>query len=265
MSKGLDKIENGLRIVVIGGGPAGSLFALYLLHYAEERHISPDITIYEQRNFDERGLTGCKGCAGILSISFLRNLHELNLNVPEEVIQNGIEHYAVHSPYTSISISNPEKEIKIVSVYRGGGPRISRDENPISFDGWLLKQTERRGVHVENQRVTAIYLGEEITVKVADRKIRYDMAVLASGVNADPIPIVGLDYVPPVTERMAMGELYGGTEHVKSRLGNVAHVFLIPHSKLIFGTLVPKGPFINVSVLSSGRQPVSVTDFLSVS
>ena len=42
----------------------------------------------------------------------------------------------------------------------------------------------------------------------------------------------------------------------------MAHAFLIPHSGLIFGTLVPKGQFINVSVLSSASHPVSVTDFL---
>ncbi len=263
MVKEPGKIENGSRIAVIGGGPAGSLFALYLLRYAEERHLSPDITIYEQQNFDEHGLTGCKGCAGILSISFLRNLGELNLKVPLEVIQGEIEHYAVHSPYTSISISNPEKEIKIISVYRGGGPSISHHGSPNSFDSWLLKEAQRRGVNVERKRVSALYLGDEAGVKVAGEKLRYDLVVLASGVNAAPISIVGLDYVPPKTRRMAMSELYVGSNQVKALLGNVAHVFLIPHSGLIFGTLVPKGPFINVSILSSSRLPVSVSDFLN--
>ena len=262
MIKELNKIETGSRVAVIGGGPAGSFFALYLLRFAGERHIRPEITIYQQRNFNQLGPKGCKGCAGILSIPLLRNLGELNLSIPEEIIQNEIEHYAVHSPYTSISISNPEKGIEIASVYRGGGSRISHYENPISFDGWLLKQAQRQGANVENRWVSDVHLGDEAGVKVAGKKLRYDLVVLASGVNTRPIPIHGLNYVPPKTKRMAMGELYAGTAQVQSRLGHVAHVFLIPHSGLIFGTLVPKGPLINVSVLSNSKCPVSVTDFL---
>jgi NADH dehydrogenase len=183
--------------------------------------------------------------------------------MPEEIIQSEIEHYAVHSPYTSISISNPEKGIQIASIYRGGGSRISNYENPISFDGWLLNQAQRQGANVENRRVSGIYLGDEVGIKVAGKKLRYDLVVLASGVNTAPIPIHGLEYVPPKTRRMAMSELYASTAQVQSRLGNVAHVFLIPYSGLIFGTLVPKGPLINVSVLSSSKHPVSVADFLS--
>ena len=86
--------------------------------------------------------------------------------------------------------------------------------------------------------------------------------MLASGVNAAPVKVIGLEYIPPKTQIMAQDELYAGSKEVESRLGSVAHAFLIPHSGLIFGTLVPKGPFINVSVLSRGEHPVSVNDFL---
>ncbi len=262
MNKNLEKLQTGSKVAIIGGGPAGSFFALYLLHYAGERGIRPEITIYQGRNFDELGPKGCKGCAGILSVSLLRNLGELGITIPEEIIQSRIKHYAVHSPYTAISISNPDKEIQIVSIYRGGGPRISNYDSPISFDGWLLREAEKRGARVEYETVSRIYLSEGARVEVADDKLGYDLVVLASGVNARPIPILGLDYVPPKTRPMAQDELYAGTAQVKSRLGNVAHAFLIPHSGIIFGTLVPKGPFINISVLSSGKRPVSVTDFL---
>lgn len=263
MNKDSIKIETGSKVAIIGGGPAGSFFALYLLHYTEQRGICPEITIYQQRNFDEPGSKGCKGCAGILSLSLLKNLGELNLSMPEEIVQSKIEHYAVHSPYGLISITNPEKGAEIASIYRGGGPRIPHYENPISFDGWLLREAQRRGVTVEYQAVSRIHLEPEARVEVAGKKLKYELVVLASGINAKRIPILGLDYFPPKTQIMAQDELYVGTAEVESRLGNMAHVFLIPHSGLIFGTLVPKGPFINVSVLSSSKHPVSVTEFLS--
>ena len=262
MNKETIKIETGSKVAIIGGGPAGSFFALYLLHYVEKRSIRPEITIYEQRNFDELGTKGCKGCAGILSLSLLKNLGELNLSLPEETVQSKIEHYAVHSPYALISMANPEKGAEIISIYRGGGPRISHYKNPISFDGWLLRECQRQGVRVENQAVSHIYLEQEASVEVAGKKLKYDLVVLASGVNTKPVTIRGLEYVPPKTEIMAQDELYVGTAEVKYRLGNMAHVFLIPHSNLTFGTLVPKGPFVNVSVLSSSKHPVSAADFL---
>ncbi len=121
MNKESNRIETGSKVAIIGGGPAGSLFALYLIRYAKETGICPEITIYQDRNFHEPGPKGCKGCAGILSLSLLRNLEELGLNLPDEIVQSKIDNYAVHSPYTSISISNPEKGIQIISVYRGGG------------------------------------------------------------------------------------------------------------------------------------------------
>ncbi len=263
MDNNFARIKNDSRVAIIGGGPAGSFFALYLMHYAEERGIHPQITIYQQRNFDDLGPKGCKGCAGILSMSLLRNLSELSLAIPEEVIRSKIDYYTVHSPYTSISISNPENDIQIVSVYRGGGPRISHYEAQISLDGWLLRQTQSRGVKVENQRVSQIFLGEEVGIEIEDKKLEYDLLVLASGINTKTPPIAGLKYLPSKTQTMAQDELFAGIDQVKSRLGNSAHAFLIPHSGLIFGTLVPKGPFINVSVLSSGEHPVSVDEFLS--
>ena len=100
MGEDSNKIETGSKVAIIGGGPAGSFFALYLLHYAKQGGIRPEITIYQQRNFNALGLKGCKGCAGILSISLFRNLSELSLAIPAQIVPTNIEHYAILSPYT---------------------------------------------------------------------------------------------------------------------------------------------------------------------
>ncbi|MFC1964801.1 FAD-dependent oxidoreductase [Chloroflexota bacterium] len=262
MSKGNYALKNGSRIAIIGGGPAGSFFALYLLKCAGERGIPPEITIYQEREFNALGPKGCKGCAGIPSLNLTRNLDDLHLNMPEQIVQARIERYSVHSPYTSISISNPEKGRAIVSVYRGGGPRISHFENPMSFDGWLLEQAQKQDVKIENQRVSGIDLEQGIIVEVSGTKLEYDLIVLATGVNAKTIPVLGIGYIPPKTRTMVVVELYAGTDEVQSRLGNAAHAFMIPHSGLIFGTLVPKGPFINVALLYNGKHTMSIDDFL---
>jgi NADH dehydrogenase len=264
MIKGTIKIETGSRVTIVGGGPAGMFFALYLQHYSEENKIRPEITVYQQRNFAERGPKGCKGCAGVLSESLLSSLSELGLTLPEEVVQDRIKAFTLHSPYTSISISNPEKEKEIVSVYRGSGPRISLGNEVVSFDGWLLEQVKSRGIKVENQAASRIHLEHQTGIEVADRKLECDLVVLAKGVTTKPLPITGLAYVPPKTRTMAVDELYAGIDQVESRLGNTAHGFMIPRLGIIFGGLVPKGHFITVTVLNiDDRRPVSITDFLS--
>ncbi|OGO39071.1 MAG: hypothetical protein A2147_07365 [Chloroflexi bacterium RBG_16_57_8] len=212
------KLQNGTRIAVIGGGPAGSFFALYLRRFSEEAGLQPEITVYQDRDFDGLGPKGCKGCAGVLSMSLLNNLSELHLTLPNEIIQSQIDHYTVHSPYTSISISNPEKGKDILSVYRGGGPRISNYVPRISFDGWLLAQVRSQGIRVDDQRVTAIDVGENATIEAGERKTDYDLIVLASGV-ARRITTNGIDYIPPATRTMALDELYAGVDQVYSRLG----------------------------------------------
>jgi NADH dehydrogenase len=261
------QIDNNSRIAVIGGGPAGSFFALYLRHFAGLLGLHPEITIYQDRDFDALGPKGCKGCAGIISLALIKNMAELNISPPPEVIQTTIDRFAVHNLYDTIDISNPDKDTNVVSVYRGGGPRLSHAENDnvkkISFDGWLLRQAQSNGIEVISDKVTRIWTAEASALEASGKRIDYDLLALATGVNAKAIPMDGTGYIPPVTHTMAMSELYVGATDVRARLGNVAHAFLIPNSGLIFGTLVPKGDFINVSALSSSKNPVSIADFLN--
>lgn len=242
------KLETDTRVAIIGGGPAGSFFALYLLYYCAARGIRPKITLYTERDFTAVGPKGCKGCAGIISQSVLTKLDELGLILPQEIIQARIQQYTVHSPYTSISMSSPEKGTEMVSVYRGCGPRICRRERPICFDGWLLREAEKRGAKIEHKRVTHVYLEQERGINVSGKKLTYDFIALDPGVNSKPMPIPGLNYSPPQTRRMDQDELYASSTQVEAWLGQRAHVFLLPRSGLVFGSLVPNGSFINVSV-----------------
>ncbi len=262
MNRGLHKLGPDTRVAIIGGGPAGSSFALYLLQYCAALGFCPQITVFAERNVAASGPKGCKGCAGILSQVVLKKLQGLGLILPPQIIQAHIEQYIVHSPYVSISMSNPEKGGEIVSVYRGCGPRTCGWGMPMGFDGWLLQEAEKRGARIEQQRVTHIYLKGERGIEVTESRVAYDFIILASGVNTKPVRISGLDYSPPETRVMDEEELIDESGQLGAWLGHQAHVFLLPRSGLVFGSLVPKGFSINVSVLGSGKYPVSVNDFL---
>ncbi|MBN2240919.1 MAG: NAD(P)/FAD-dependent oxidoreductase [Dehalococcoidales bacterium] len=262
MAEKLMKLESVSRVAIAGGGPAGAFCAMYLRMFGEQNGIHPEITIYQNRDFSERGPKGCKGCAGILSAALLDNLEELDLSLPEDVIRNRLTAYNMHSPYTSISINKPASEKAIVTVYRGGGPRESTETGPRGFDDWLLSEAEDRGINIVRRQVSAINLQEGPSITVDGEDLEYDLVIMASGLTGN-IKINGLNYIPPQYQSMAVGELYAGEDRVRSALGNTAHGFLIPQLGIVFGGLIPKGPFITVTVLSKTGQPVKIEDFLT--
>ena len=57
-------LEDGSRVGVIGGGPAGSLFAQFLLSFAERMELDLSVDIYEPRDFTKPGPAGCNMCGG---------------------------------------------------------------------------------------------------------------------------------------------------------------------------------------------------------
>jgi NADH dehydrogenase len=256
------KISESSKIAVVGGGPAGCFFAIYLHHLAREFGIRPNITIYEARDFGKSGPKGCKGCAGILSSSLLSDLSELGLVLPDYIIQQRIDGYNILSPYTSITMSNPDKDAQVVSVFRGCGPRNYLDRKPIGFDGWLLAEARKRGVVVEKNAVDSIQAGKPMILTAAGETREYDLIVLAVGVNARRLLMKSLKYIPPKTQVMTQDELQVESTKLSSFPDNVAHAFLIPRSGLIAGCFVPKGSFLNVSVLNKTEQPISVSEFL---
>lgn len=60
-------LEDGARVGVVGGGPAGSLFAYFLLRFARQIDLDVRVEIYEPRDFTQPGPQGCNMCCGIVS------------------------------------------------------------------------------------------------------------------------------------------------------------------------------------------------------
>lgn len=256
------RLEPGSRMAVVGGGPAGSFFAICLLRLARERNLDIQVEIYEARNFAASGPLGCNRCAGILSASLLKNLRGLGISIPQEVVLGRITSYQLYSPYGTAEIKNPDPFDDIFSIYRGSGPLHSHGQQVASFDGFLLAQAQSLGARVLHQKAQEISLRPSPTVRSNDAQEEYDLVVLSSGLNSGTIPVEGLPYRPPATRSMAQDELYAAPEDIQRFFGASVKVFLLPGADLIFGTLVPKGHFINVSLLGAG-ETWRVEDFLS--
>jgi flavin-dependent dehydrogenase len=251
-------LVSGDRVCIIGGGPAGSFAALHLLRQMKDQNLELEVLIFESRDFNRPGPSGCNKCAGILSTRLIRGLRSLGLSLPDDIIQSQVHAYAVHLDGDHLRIPNPDPDRQIMSVYRGAGPRML-DGNPVSgFDQYLLTQACARGARHIRSRVRKVTREERPIVHTARESLPADLVILATGVNSRAPLEASFGYQPPKTAVMAQDEflLPDGwpADQVDAHFGRP--------SGLIFGALIPKGKYLNVSLLGQDLSTDAVSDFI---
>ncbi len=253
------QLTNGSRVVVVGGGPAGSFCALHLLHYAAEAGLRLDVQIFEGRDFSQPGPGSCNMCAGILSATLEQNLRSLGLELPPEVILAELSTYILHLKGQTLALRQPDPARRILSVYRGRGPRLGQAPYPASFDGWLLEQARQRGASVHMERVQSIQPGGRPRLCTAHGDLDADLVVLATGVNRRPPLHPAWGYRPPRSEQMAQDEVPWPSEEP----GDSVHIFFDYPPGLIFGAIIPKRRYANISLLGRGLGPDAMQKFIA--
>ena len=88
-------LQQGCRIGVVGGGPAGSFFSYFLLEMARNTDVDVHLDIYEPRDFSQLGPPGCNMCGGIISESLVQALAAEGIDLGPEVIQRAIDSYSL--------------------------------------------------------------------------------------------------------------------------------------------------------------------------
>jgi flavin-dependent dehydrogenase len=253
------RLVQGSQVVIVGGGPAGSYTALHLLWLAAQAHLDIRVTILEPRDFSRPGPGGCNKCAGILSSSHLHNLNRYGLELPPDIIQCEINAYILHLQGKDLPLNRPDPNRRIVSVYRGGGPLQAGRALPRSFDDWLLGQARLNGADIRRERVRSVKRGTRPVVITARDKMEPDLLVLATGVNSQAPLEPAWGYRPPRTETMAQDEVPLLTDQLK---GNI-HIFFDQLPGLLFGGVIPKGNYANISLLGSHLPPDAIGRFLA--
>jgi len=244
------RLRNGDRVVVVGGGPAGSFAALHLLAAARQAGLACQVDIYEPRDFFTPGASrNCKGCAGVLSAGALQRMASLGLTIPSEVIQSELRVYQLHVAGQMTTIEQPVAGRRILSVYRGAGPRRRTGPPPASFDGFLLGQAIDAGARVIRARVRKVSWEGRPVVHTDGGSDAADLLVLATGVNSRSPLEESFGYRPPSSEVMVQDEIPRPDNWPED---TVVGFFGQPPG-LLFGALVPKGEYLNVSLLWRGK------------
>lgn len=256
------------NIVVIGGGPAGSFFAHFALRLAKQYGLKVIVTILDGRDFIQKGPVGCNMCAGVLSETLIGKMERQGIILPGTRVQQEISGYYFQTQERGIQLHHPTPghTPRIITVFRGNGPRFSELTTNISFDDFLLKHVASGGVKVTSAVVEEIELPEDpqdmvnIVYKEADvrKRMSADLIVGAFGLNTALIKrIVGKEfgYREPKSVRTCNAELYLGRSFIQERFHNTIYVFALGIKPIKFAAFTPKGDYITVSLI--GKEDIT--------
>ena len=262
------QLDDGSRIAVVGGGPAGAFTSYFLLDLAERMGMEIQVDIYEPQDFSRPGPAGCNHCGGIISESLVQILATDGINLPPAVVQRGIDSYILHTDVGSTRIDTPLHEKRIAAVHRGAGPRGIKEMKWGSFDGFLQTLAVEKGARLVPERVDGITWNNrrpQVETRNGLPQV-YDLVVGAVGVNTTALKLFeGLEfgYHPPGTTKTYICEFALGQETVQKYLGNSMHVFLLNLPRVEFAALIPKGEFVTVCLLGEEIDMELVQTFLN--
>jgi flavin-dependent dehydrogenase len=259
-------LDNGSRVGVIGGGPAGSFFSYFLLQMADRSGINLSVDIYEKKNFCAFGPVGCNMCGGVISESLVQALSVEGIEFPPQVVQRSVDSFVFHSAVESVTLYAPFREMRMATVYRGGGPKGNTNPRWTSFDDYLLNLAAAKGAKVIHERVTDLSWNvdkPQIHTKEGPPRT-YDLIVGAIGVkspNPDLFEKLGIEYKKPNTRKTSNTEFELGYDNISAKLGNSMHAFLLDLPSLDFAALIPKGDYVTMCLIGDKIDSEFIDNF----
>jgi flavin-dependent dehydrogenase len=283
-------------VAIVGGGPAGSFFAIHLLREAKRLNRHLDVVIVEKRGLTDLGADGfqcwgCNFCAGGISPRLNEVLEEHGLVVPEEIIQGRIDYVWIKGQWKNFRLRVP-KGMRMYSVFRGSLPS-KRSGRPGGFDAFLLGEALKEGARMLYGKVEAIDYAASgmprLTVRTQCGEmipLEAGFVTIASGINAhggldyrDDVLIASLKglnpgFVPGKSRKAFIFELEVGEEYLARHMHREIYFieYASKHFALEHTALVPKGRFLTVAMIGksideavlAGNSQQIVHDFLTL-
>ncbi|GAX61520.1 hypothetical FAD oxidoreductase protein [Candidatus Scalindua japonica] len=274
MTENTLRLKNNSKIAIIGGGPAGSLFANKAIHYAKKSGIKIQITIFESKDFNLKGPRGCNMCAAVIASSLHAKLTRDGIDIPGNIVHQEIKGYYFQTKESGIELYKPNQSSnrKIITVYRGNGPLYSPNTQSYSFDDYLLKHVIDKGVNVIYETVQKLILPTDrdstATIIYGKRKpyneMSVDLVVGAFGVNSRMVTAVEnlhFGYLPPKTIKTCIVEIPLSKTFIKKSFNNRVYVFALGLKPFRFASIVPKRDY--VTIILAGNRDLKKEDLIN--
>ena len=245
------------------------MFCIFLKQIARRMGLDLHVDLYESKEFSKSGPTGCNSCGGIISEWLVQALAMEGINLPDNVVQRGLESYSMHLDVGSVKIETPHHQKRIATVHRGGGPRDVKVSSWGSFDSHLFEMAQETGANWIKNKVVELKYGDDcISVQPNNEEfVDYDLVVMATGkrtLSLKMLQSLDFGFSPPEMAKAYISEIHMGNEEITRQLGNSMHLFLpdIPHVK--FGALIPKGDYVTFCMLGKKISDDAVKAFTSL-
>ncbi|MBI4297803.1 MAG: hypothetical protein HY676_04660 [Chloroflexi bacterium] len=253
-------LEDGARIAIVGGGPAGCFFAHFALKLAREKGLKLEVAIFDGKDFHRLGPPGCNMCAGVLAANFVQDMKEAGFHIHPEVVQRYIEGYCLETRAGNLYLHPPPGTSPICTVYRGSGPRGSVPQRNVSFDDFLLEHVRSEGATIVPRYVQDIILPQRpqeparlITGPPEDaRTYEAELIVGAFGLHTrltQRMAQLDFGYRPPDAMPCVQAEVWLGAEHIQSAWGNYIYVYELKTPRVKFAAITPKRDFLTVTLI----------------
>jgi len=268
------RLRDNSHIAIIGGGPSGSFFANDAIQCAKKLGIKIRITIFESKDFLQRGPAGCNMSAAVIASTLHAKLIKDGIELPERTVRHVIKGYYFQTEDYGIELYKPEHSDKssILAVYRGNGPLYSTHTESHSFDECLLRHAINQGVNAIYEPVQELRLSSDIDTPAtiiygkgnSFKEMKADLVVGAFGINSTIVnKIKGLNfgYIPPKTIKTCQMEIPLSAAFIKKSFNDNIHVFALGIKPFRFASMVPKGNYVTVSLV--GTRDLTKRDLLN--
>jgi len=265
-------------IVIIGGGPAGSFFAIQAARKARMLGKTMDLIVLEKKmdlcfyspSFLSDFGKGCNYCAGGISPKLVDILKNAGLNMPGEIVTGKTELLTVHGDWKSIELPIPTGR-NMYSVFRGSRPK-HRIQGQMNFDSFLLDKAREEGARVINGTVRditytpgvkpVVHYGANLTGIGKIDSVEADFVVVAAGVNQIPGMILESNdlykalkknipgFQPPKVRKALICEMQTEEKLLRHMRGEVHFAqYGSKDLEIEMSSLIPKGKWITVVLI----------------
>ena len=265
------QLKDGSRIVILGGGPSGSFFAIHLLSKARASGRKLKVTIIDNKMKQKpegKGLASmrCNFCAGVISPLLQKELAKVSIKLPGSVLCQTFSHIWIHGLWKNFPLKVPAGS-HLLSVFRGGLP-VNKDKNIKGFDGFILEKALSMGAELVTATAVDISYSKENKPVVSLNaesslpfNIEADFLCMAVGINAGKAGAISQplkafqrlnsSYIPVRTRPALIFELKPGSRYLKKYLDQELYIIVSGSKKLDIdhAALVPKRSYLTVALM----------------
>lgn len=249
MSTTLGPLDEGGRVIIIGGGPGGVGCALALQCLARKMGRSIEIVIVEGKQFTHD--RHYNQCAGVLSPPLPTLLEEeLELAFPYYLSRDEIEGYILHTDREQVTLRET------------GAPSIALRR--VQFDAYMLESARKRGIAIRQARVVDMeVLGSHVVVYTENAPLKADVVVGAFGLDEGAGTMFArlTNYRPPQVLNSVVTKYHPGEEAMHS-FGDFIHAFLLANKRIEFGAVTPKGNHLTINIAGEQADIPTMQAFL---